>query len=462
MAMGTIASRLTGFVRSAILIYAIGTQDLGNAYNLANTIPNIVYNLALGGILTSVVVPLLVNAAKRDRDRGEAYDQRIFTLGVLALGGITVVATLAAEPIASLYAGNIGSPAAYHLTVIFAYFFIPQIFFYGVSSLAGAILNARGSFAAPMWTPVINNVVVILVGLAFMATAGLNRTPRTSRPARSSCWASAPRWASSCRPRRWCRRCAASGSAGAPGIDFRRAEVSEIGRMSGWMFGYVLTTQIAFLVTTRVANAAGARVPQSRAGRGGRDRRLQQRLHAVPAAVRDRRHLGDHRAAAEDERARVRAPVPARLGGLLHRRAARLGHRGARRADPRRAGHAAGRGGVRVRQHLDRRAPATWARSSRCSRSACSRSRCSSCSCGSSTRLHDSRTPALISVVTMAINITANLMALAVLPPQHVVAGLGAGFGLASLVGRVIAWRVLQPAHRRPGRPPGRAPRCCG
>ena len=179
MAMGTIASRITGFVRSAILIYAIGTHDLGNSYNLANTIPNIVYNLALGGILTSVVVPLLVNAAKRDRDRGEAYDQRIFTLGVLALGGITVVATLAAEPIASLYASNIGSPAAYHLTVIFAYFFIPQIFFYGVSSLAGAILNARGSFAAPMWTPVINNVVVILVGLAFMVTAGLNQTPET-------------------------------------------------------------------------------------------------------------------------------------------------------------------------------------------------------------------------------------------------------------------------------------------
>ena len=101
MALGTIASRVTGFVRNAILIYAIGTLYLGDAYNLANTLPNIVYNLALGGILTSVVVPLLVNAAKRDRDRGEAYDQRIFTLGVLALGGITLVATLAAAPITS-------------------------------------------------------------------------------------------------------------------------------------------------------------------------------------------------------------------------------------------------------------------------------------------------------------------------------------------------------------------------
>ena len=178
MALGTIASRVTGFVRNAILIYAIGTLYLGDAYNLANTLPNIVYNLALGGILTSVVVPLLVNAAKRDRDRGEAYDQRIFTLGVMALGGITLVATLAAAPITSVYATGIGNAAAYHLTEIFAYFFIPQIFFYGVSSLAGAILNARGSFAAPMWTPVINNIVVIVVGVAFMAVAGLNRTPQ--------------------------------------------------------------------------------------------------------------------------------------------------------------------------------------------------------------------------------------------------------------------------------------------
>src|SRR5260221_650267 len=109
MAVGTIASRVTGFVRSAILIYAIGTHDLGNAYNVANTLPNIVYNLALGGILSSVVVPLLVNAAKRSRDRGEAYDQRIFTLGVMALGGITVVATAAAVPIASVYARKIGN-----------------------------------------------------------------------------------------------------------------------------------------------------------------------------------------------------------------------------------------------------------------------------------------------------------------------------------------------------------------
>ncbi len=172
MAVGTIASRVTGFLRTAVLIYAIGTHDLGNAYNIANTLPNAVYNLMLGGILTSVVVPLLVSAARRDGDRGEAYDQRIFTLGVLALGAITVVATAAAAPLADLYALHINNAATHHLTIIFAYFFIPQIFFYGVCSLAGAILNARGRFAAPMWTPVVNNVVVILVGLAIHGRRG--------------------------------------------------------------------------------------------------------------------------------------------------------------------------------------------------------------------------------------------------------------------------------------------------
>ena len=218
MAMGTIASRLTGFLRSAILIYAIGTHDLGNAYNMANTLPNIVYNLALGGILTSVVVPLLVNAAKRDRDRGEAYDQRIFTLGVLALGGITIVATASPPRSPACTRATSATPPRYHLTVIFAYFFIPQIFFYGVSSLAGAILNARGSFAAPMWTPVINNVVVIVVG------AGVHGDGRAEpHPADIS---TAPGPAAGRRHhaghraadrRAACPRCAGSGSAGGPG-----------------------------------------------------------------------------------------------------------------------------------------------------------------------------------------------------------------------------------------------------
>src|SRR6516164_2674404 len=175
MALGTLASRGTGFLRTLVLAYALGLGAVSIAYNNANTLPNTVYDLMLGGILTSIVVPLLVNAAKRDADGGEAYDQRTFTLVTVALFALTVIATLAATLLVSLYAHSLTGPQR-ELTVIFAYFFIPQIFFYGMCSLAGGVLNARGHFAAPMWTPVINNIVVIAVLLLFIATGGIGVT----------------------------------------------------------------------------------------------------------------------------------------------------------------------------------------------------------------------------------------------------------------------------------------------
>src|SRR5215468_6734711 len=179
MALGTLASRGTGFLRTLVLAYALGVSaGASAAYNNANTLPNAVYDLMLGGILTSVVVPLLVNAAKRDADGGEAYDQRMFTLATMALAALTLVATLAAGLLVELYAHGL-TPPVRHLTLIFAFFFIPQIFFYGVSSLAGGVLNARGHFAAPMWTPVINNVVVIAVLLLFVALGGIGSSGST-------------------------------------------------------------------------------------------------------------------------------------------------------------------------------------------------------------------------------------------------------------------------------------------
>jgi putative peptidoglycan lipid II flippase len=440
MAMGTIASRFTGFLRNAILIYAIGTHYLGDAYNIANTLPNAVYNLALGGILTSVVVPLLISAAKRDRDRGEAYDQRIFTLGVLALAGITLVATLLAEPITDLYAGNIGNADAQHLTIIFAYFFIPQIFFYGVTSLAGAILNARGKFGAPMWTPVINNVVVIVVGIAFMAIAGLNRTPADISAGEIQLLGVGTTLGIVAQTAGLIPSLRRVGFRWRPRFDFRRTEVAEIRRMSGWMFGYVLTTQIAFLVTTRVANVAGSRVSQQAAGAGFAAYSNAYILFQLPYAIvgvsvitallpRMSSHAseGRYRHVAADFSAATRLAsvivVPASL--ILAVLGAPLaegvfGYGSTSAASARYLGEifAVFSLGLLPYMLFQLLLRVFYA-------------------------MHDSRTPALIGVVTMVINIAANLIALAVLPPKHVVAGLGAGFGLANLVGTVAAWRVL-------------------
>jgi len=259
MALGTLVSRGTGFLRTFVFVYALGVYTTANAYNTANTLPNTVYYLMLGGVFTSVVVPMLVRAAKEDPDRGEGYAQRIYSLGVLCLLLVTVVATLFAQPIASLYGGNLGRPNEYHLTVVFAYFFIPQIFFYGMDSLLGAILNVRGRFGANMWTPVINNVVVIFVGLLFWVTVGKSGIQSNTISGYGvellgiGTTLGIVIQSLALFPVMW-----RAGFSMRLVFDFRRDEIAEIGRMSGWMFGYVFSQWLGNLVVTRVANSAPA------------------------------------------------------------------------------------------------------------------------------------------------------------------------------------------------------------
>jgi putative peptidoglycan lipid II flippase len=438
MALGTLASRVTGFLRTAVFGYALGAATLADAYNNANTLPNVVYNLALGGILTSVVVPLLVSAAKRDADRGEAYDQRMFTLGALALAGITLVATLAAGPLVALYAASVhGSERS--VMVVFAYFFIPQIFFYGVSSLAGAILNARGHFAAPMWTPVVNNMVVIAVGLLFMVTAGLNLSTATISSGQVQLLGIGTTLGIVAQTAALIPALRKVGFRWRPRFDFRKAEVAEIRRMAAWMFGYIATTQVAFLVTTRVANEAAVRAHHLH-GSGYTDYSYAWLLFQLPYAIvgisvitallpRMSAHAADHRygLVSDDFSAGVRlssvivvpaAVVLAVLGPPLAE--VLLGYGSMSFADARYLGvvfavFSLGLAPYMMFQLLLRVFYA----------------------------LHDSRTPALIGVLTMAVNIAANLIALAVLPAADVVAGLGAGFGAANLVGAVAGWWIL-------------------
>src|SRR5208282_1926363 len=257
MAVGTLVSRATGFLRTLVLVYAIGTAALGNAYNNANTLPNQVYYLMLGGIFTSVVVPLLVRAAKRDPDRGEAYTQRLFTLGTLALLAVTVVATLLAAPLVDLTAPTIGG-AEHNLMVVWAYFFIPQIFFYGMSSLIGAILNTRGRFAAPMWAPVVNNLVVIVLGGLYVATVGLNKNPSTISAAGVQLLGIGTTLGVVAQTVALFPSLRAAGFRWRPTLGFRPGEVTEMGRMAGWMSVYVITQWAGYLVAQRVANAASA------------------------------------------------------------------------------------------------------------------------------------------------------------------------------------------------------------
>ncbi|MGX1851833.1 murein biosynthesis integral membrane protein MurJ [Streptomyces sp. NPDC055299] len=177
MALGTVASRATGLIRVMLQAGALGTGLLATTYNMANVIPMSIYTLMIGGALNSVLVPQLVRARTEHPDGGRAYEQRLVTLvlSVLAVG--TVLSVWAAPQIVAVYTSDTPkNHAAFELTVAFARFLLPQIFFYGLFFILGQVLNARNKFGAMMWTPVLNNVVLItMFGLYVGLLAGPDR-----------------------------------------------------------------------------------------------------------------------------------------------------------------------------------------------------------------------------------------------------------------------------------------------
>ncbi|MGW6390542.1 murein biosynthesis integral membrane protein MurJ [Streptomyces sp. NPDC055103] len=163
MAAGTLVSRLTGFVRSLVITGALGAALLGDTFTIAYTLPTMIYILTVGGGLNSVFVPQLVRSMKNDEDGGEAYANRLLTLVMVALGLIVVAAVLAAPVLVRLMSNTIADDAAANsVAVTFARYCLPTIFFMGVHVVMGQILNARGKFGAMMWTPVLNNIVMIV------------------------------------------------------------------------------------------------------------------------------------------------------------------------------------------------------------------------------------------------------------------------------------------------------------
>ncbi|MGH3313032.1 MAG: murein biosynthesis integral membrane protein MurJ, partial [Streptomyces sp.] len=169
MAAGTMVSRLTGFIRSAMIVAALGAAVLGDTYQLAITLPVMLYVLTVGGGLNSVFVPQLVRAMKEDGDGGEAYANRLLTLVTVILGLLTVVTTLAAPLLVPMMSVKFAeNPAANEVTVTFVRYCLPSIFFMGIHVVMGQILNARGRFGAMMWTPVLNNIVIMATVGAFL------------------------------------------------------------------------------------------------------------------------------------------------------------------------------------------------------------------------------------------------------------------------------------------------------
>ncbi len=167
MAAGTFVSRVTGLIRGLLLVAVLGTTLLGDTYNVANTMPNILYNLIIGGALTAVFVPQLVRAIRQE-DGGSAFVSRLITATCVVLGLLVLVSTIAAPLLVRLFASSYVGRPEFNLTVLFMRYCLPQIFFMGLFALLGQVANAKGKFGPMMWAPVFNNIVVIGVFIYFL------------------------------------------------------------------------------------------------------------------------------------------------------------------------------------------------------------------------------------------------------------------------------------------------------
>ncbi|MFJ5707679.1 murein biosynthesis integral membrane protein MurJ [Streptomyces sp. NPDC093105] len=260
MAAGSIVSRATGFVRAAVVAAALGAGLVADGYAVGNSVPTIVYMLLLGGALNAVFVPELVKAAKEHEDGGAAYTDRLLTLCALALTVLTAGAVLAAPALVDAYTDYTGGQR--DLTIAFTRACLPQILFLGLFTLLGQVLNARGRFGAMMWTPVLNNVVVVAVFGLFLAvsdggelTAG--ETALLGWGTTAGIAAQALALLPSLRAARFRFR---------PRFDWRGSGLTAPLRAAGWLVLLVLTNQAAYWVTTWVATSAGTDADTGGAG----------------------------------------------------------------------------------------------------------------------------------------------------------------------------------------------------
>ena len=172
MASGTLVSRILGMVRNALIVMALGATGSGaaDAFNTANNLPTYLYNMMIGGILNAILVPQIVQALRRRN--GEEVVNRLLTAAATLMLAVTCIATAAAPLIFTLNANSLAQGQWRALSFAFAFWFMPQVFFYGLYALWGQVLNARSSFGPYMWSPVLNNIISIASILFYLHLYG--------------------------------------------------------------------------------------------------------------------------------------------------------------------------------------------------------------------------------------------------------------------------------------------------
>lgn len=258
MAIGSLVSRGTGFLRNLVIAAALGGALVGDAYTTAQILPGMVYEFLLGGVLTSVLIPVLVRRRKVDADGGQAYAQRLLTLAVLALGVAALLAVAFASTLTWLYGSGPSNGDYSQLVTGLARLMLPMIFFSGLSALISAVLNTRGHFAAPMWAPILNNLVVIATAGLYIAIFGAEIVrPEEMTTGRILLIGGGTLLGVAVQAAGLLPALRKVGFRWKPRFDFRALGLRELGRLGAWMICYVAVSQVGLIVLFNLLNRAG-------------------------------------------------------------------------------------------------------------------------------------------------------------------------------------------------------------
>ena len=261
MALGTIISRVTGFIRGILIVAVLGTALLADTYNVANTMPNILYNLLVGGALTAIFIPQLVRSFEHD-DGGDDFASRLITTISLILLVLVSLGMFFAPALVRLYAPEfftVGFETEQEIAIAFTRYCLPQIFFLGLFTMLGQVANARGSFGPLMWAPIANNLVgILLFGGFLLFSPGIDISTITSSQVALLGWGTT-------------LSVVVQALVLVPvirklGISIKpKLGVSGLGKsfnLAGWTLVYVLISQLGYLVTVNVATSAAVRCAQ--------------------------------------------------------------------------------------------------------------------------------------------------------------------------------------------------------
>jgi len=271
MAAGTMVSRLSGFIRGILLAAALGNLLHADIFNVANTIPNMLYILLAGGVFNAVLVPQLVRAMRNDEDGGEAYTNRIVTLAAVFLLAVSVVLVVAAPLLMRLFLDSdyytADMTAQRESAIAFARYCLPQVFFYGMFVLVGQILNARGSFGPMMWAPIANNAISVATLVAYLVLFGSAddlcggyTTRQELLLGLGSTLGIAAQFLI------LLPYLKAAGFRYRPRFDFRNSGLGHTLRLGLWTVLFVVVNQIAYTVVVNLATSGTAKVASGLAG----------------------------------------------------------------------------------------------------------------------------------------------------------------------------------------------------